>query len=63
MGEIQQAKDLKAGIEKDISGMLATYEKNTGLVVGGIEFVRQTVYDNMGKEIEFRYVVEMEVKL
>nr|DAI10626.1 MAG TPA: hypothetical protein [Caudoviricetes sp.] len=43
--------------------MLATYERNTGLVVDEIGFVRQSVYDNMGKETDFRYVVELTVKL
>lgn len=63
MGEIEKAKVLKAEIEKDISGMLATYERNTGLVVGDIGFVRQSVFDDMGNEISFRYVVELTVKL
>lgn len=63
MGEIEKAKVLKAEIEKDISDMLATYERNTGLVVGDIGFVRQSVFDDMGNEISFRYVVEVEVKL
>lgn len=63
MGEIDKAKSLKAEIEKDISGMLATYERNTGLAVDEIGFVRQPVYDNMGKETDFRYVVELTVKL
>lgn len=63
MGEIEKAKALKAEIEKDISGMLATYERNTGLIVDEIGFIRQPVYDNMGKEADFRYVVELRVKL
>lgn len=63
MGEIEKAKALKAEIEKDISGMLATYERNTGFIVDGIGFIRQPVYDNMGKETDFRYVVELRVKL
>lgn len=63
MSEIEKAKALKAEIEKEISGMLATYEMKTGLTVDEIEFVRQPVYDNMGKETDFRYVVELEVKL
>ena len=63
MGEIEKAKALKAEIEKDISGMMATYERNTGLVVDEIGLVRQPVYDNMGKETDFRYVVELTVKL
>lgn len=63
MGEIDKAKSLKAEIEKDISGMLATYEMKTGLAVDEIGLVRQPVYDNMGKETDFRYVVELEVKL
>ena len=63
MGEIEKAKVLKAEIEKDVSGMLATYERNMGLVVGDIGFVRQSVFDDMGNEISFRYVVELTVKL
>lgn len=63
MGEIEKAKALKAEIEGGISKLLATYEKNTGLVVDNIGFVRQPVYDEMGKETDFRYVVELEVKL
>ena len=63
MGEIEKAKALKAEIEKDISGMLATYERNTGLVVDKIGFIRQPVYDNTGKETDYRYVVELTVKL
>lgn len=43
--------------------MLTTYERNTGLIVDEIGFIRQPVYDNMGKETDFRYVVELRVKL
>nr|DAY59049.1 MAG TPA: hypothetical protein [Caudoviricetes sp.] len=63
MGEIEKAKALKAEIEKDISGMLATYERNTGLVVNEVGIVRQPICDEMGRETNFRYVVELEVKL
>nr|DAW07550.1 MAG TPA: hypothetical protein [Caudoviricetes sp.] len=63
MGEIEKAKALKAEIEKDISGMLATYEMMMALTVNDIGLVRQPVYDNMGKETDFRYVVELTVKL
>lgn len=63
MGEIEKAKALKAEIEKDISGMLATYESDTGLTVYDIGIVRQSVYDNLGNEIDYRYVVELTVKL
>lgn len=62
-GGNRKAKALKAEIEKDISGMLTTYERNTGLIVDEIGFIRQPVYDNMGKETDFRYVVELRVKL
>lgn len=63
MGEIEKAKTLKAEIEGDISRLLATYEKNIGLVVNNIGFVRQPIYDDMGNETDYRYVVEPDVKL
>ena len=63
MGEIKKAKALKAEIEGDISKLLATYEKNTRLVVDNIGFIRQPIYDDMGNETDYRYVVELEVKL
>lgn len=63
MGEIEKAKALKAEIEGDISGMLATYERNTGLAVDEIGFIRQPTYDDMGNEVSYRYVVELKVRL
>lgn len=53
----------KIEVQQKIAEILKDFESNTQLSIESIEFVRHAQYDNLGNEVDFKYVVESKVVL
>lgn len=60
VGEIKQKKH---ELNDKIAVLLNKFEDETGVQVSDVGFVRRVSYDELGREVDKLYVVEVEVKL
>lgn len=56
-------KQKKQELNKKISVLLNEFENEAGVQVSDFGFVRRVSYDELGREIDKMYEVEVEVKL
>lgn len=61
--EIDIIKEMKNELQQKVADLLKEFEINSKLSVMRIDFVRQGLYDNLGNEVDYHYVVEAEVRL
>lgn len=63
MMEVNIARTYKRELERKIAELIKEYEKNTTISVSNVTIVRQSTFDNLGCESEFKYAVEVESKI
>lgn len=61
--DVEEIKQKKQELNEKISVLLNEFENDTGVQVSDVGFVRRVAYDELGREIDKVYVVELEVKL
>ncbi len=60
---VEEIKKKKQELNDKIAVLLNEFENETGVQVSDVGFVRRVAYDELGREIDKVYVVELEVKL
>lgn len=63
MVTVEEAREKKEELCKNIAELLNEYEGETGLSLSDLGIVRRAEYDGLGKETAFKYIVEAEVKI
>ncbi len=61
--DVEDVKQKKQELNGMIAELLNKFEDETGVKVSDVGFVRRVAYDELGREIDKVYVVEVEVKL
>lgn len=61
--DIQEIKQKKLELNDKIAGLLNEFEDETGVQVSDVGFVRRVSYDELGREVGKKYVVEVKVEL
>lgn len=61
--DVEEIKQKKQELNDKIAVLLNDFENETGVQVSDVGFVRRVSYDELGREVDKVYVVEVEVKL
>lgn len=61
--DVEDVKCKKSELGARIAELLNGFEDDTGVEVSGVGFVRRVSYDELGREVDKRYVVEVKVEL
>lgn len=61
--DVEEIKQKKQELNDKIAVLLNEFEDETGVQVSGVGFVRRMSYDELGREVDKVYVVEVEVKI
>lgn len=61
--DVEEIKQKKQELNDKIAVLLNEFENETGVQVSDVGFVRRVAYDELGREVDKVYVVELEVKL
>lgn len=60
---VEEIKQKKQELGEKIAVLLNEFENETGVQVSDVGFVRRASYDELGREVDKVYVVEVEVKI
>ena len=61
--DVEDVKQKKQELNYKIAVLLDEFENETGVQVSDVGFVRRVSYDELGREVDKAYVVEVEVKI
>lgn len=61
--DVEEVKQKKQYLSEKIARLLGRFEDETGLQVSEIEFVRRSIYDELGSEMDKSYIVEINIGL
>lgn len=61
--DIEEIKQKKQELNAKIAVLLDDFENETGVQVSDVGFVRHVSYDELGREVDKAYVVEVKVKI
>lgn len=61
--DVEDVKQKKQELNYKIAVLLDEFENENGVQVSDVGFVRRVSYDELGREVDKAYVVEVEVKI
>lgn len=61
--DVEEIKKKKQELNDKMAVLLNDFENETGVQVSDVGFVRRVSYDELGRDVDKVYVVEVEVKI